>query len=145
MNNSYNKQPQIGDIFLMKFGGSGSEQCGWRPGLVFQNNVGNIHSPNIIALPLTTSIKKVSQPTHVFLLAKETGLRKDSMVLCENPERMSKERMGKYITTLSDSYLAKIAAASLLATSAIAFIDPETLIALRQKALTLNATVYTVA
>ena len=61
------KTPQIGEVYLMKFSGSGSEQVGWRPGLVFQNNVGNSHSPNVIALPLTSSIKKTSQPTHVFV------------------------------------------------------------------------------
>lgn len=88
-----NRQPQIGDVYLMQFGGSGSEQNGWRPGIVFQNNIGNAYSPNIIALPLTSQIKKANQPTHVVLPAKETGLRKDSMVLCENPERMSKDRL----------------------------------------------------
>ena len=41
--------PVIGDVYLMKFDGTGSEQSGWRPGVVFQNNVGNSHSPNIIA------------------------------------------------------------------------------------------------
>lgn len=94
------EQIRIGDVFMMKFGGSGSEQTGWRPGLVFQNNKGNGHSPNIIALPLTSSIKKMSQPTHV-LIPRTAGLKLDSVVLCENPERMSKERIGKYITTLS--------------------------------------------
>ena len=32
--------PVIGDVYLMKFEGSGNEQSGWRPGVVFQNNVG---------------------------------------------------------------------------------------------------------
>jgi len=132
------KQPLIGDVFLMNFGGTGSEQRGWRPGLVFQNNVGNVHSPNIIALPLTSSLKKFSQPTHVFLPASETGLRKDSMVLCENPERMSKEKIGAYLTTIPDEYMAKIAVASLLATSAISFIDFQTLFEVWQKAVSLN-------
>lgn len=59
MNNQrIERTPQIGEVYLMKFSGSGSEQVGWRPGLVFQNNVGNSFSPNIIALPLTSSIKK---------------------------------------------------------------------------------------
>lgn len=118
-NQSNERIPQIGDIYAMKFGGSGNEQSGWRPGLVFQNNVGNAHSPNIIALPLTSSIKKTNQPTHVVLRAADTGLRKDSMVLCENPERMSKERIGTYITSLSDEYMRQIAEASLLSSSVI--------------------------
>ena len=97
------KTPQIGEVYLMKFSGSGSEQVGWRPGLVFQNNVGNSHSPNVIALPLTSSIKKASQPTRVFIKASDAGLKKDSMVLCENPQRMSKDNLGKYLGKLSDA------------------------------------------
>lgn len=135
---SWFKQPLIGDVFLMNFGGTGSEQHGWRPGLVFQNNVGNAHSPNIIALPLTSSLKKFRQPTHVFLPASKTGLRKDSIVLCENPERMSKEKIGAYLTTLPDEYMAEVAVASLLATSAISFIDFETLFDVWQRAVSLN-------
>lgn len=133
------KQPKIGDIYLMHFNGSGSEQSGWRPGLVFQNNVGNEHSPNIIALPLTTAIKKQGQPTHVMIPSMGTGLKSDSMVLCENPERMSKSRLGQYITTLSEEYMAKIAAANLLSSSAIAYIDPDVLLSLWQQAISLNA------
>lgn len=71
------KDPKIGDIYLVYFDGSGNEQKGFRPGLVFQNNVGNEHSPNLIVLPLTSALKKINQPTHVFI-PKEVGLRKDS-------------------------------------------------------------------
>ena len=123
----------------MRFGGSGSEQCGWRPGLVFQNNTGNRFSPNIIALPLTSSLKKASQPTHVLLPAEETGLPKDSMVLCENPERMSKEKLGRYLTTLPRSFMAKVAEASLLASSAISYLDLESLVSAWHQARLLNA------
>lgn len=112
---------------------------GWRPGLVFQNNLGNQHSPNIIALPLTSAIKKTNQPTHVVIPAEGTGLERDSMVLCENPERMSKDRLGTYLTTIPDEYMSKIAIANLLATSAISFIKPELLLSIWQKAATLNA------
>lgn len=132
------KQPKIGDIYLMHFSGSGSEQSGWRPGLVFQNNTGNSHSPNIIALPLTTAIKKKGQPTHVMIPSKGTGLKTDSMVLCENPERMSKSKLGQYITTLSDELMAKVAAASLLSSSAISYIEPDVLLSLWQQAISLN-------
>lgn len=123
----------------MKFTGSGNEQSGWRPGLVFQNNTGNLYSPNIIALPLTSSLKKTSQPTHVLLPADETGLARNSMVLCENPERMSKERIGNYLTSLPDAYMEKIAVANLLATSAIAYINPEMLVSIWQKASAYNS------
>ena len=132
---------RIGDVFFMQFTGVGNEQSGWRPGLVFQNNVGNDHSPNIIALPLTSSIKKLSQPTHVFIPASDTGLYKDSVVLCENPERMSKSRVGEFITTIPDRYMKRIAEGSILATSAISFIDIDSLISLWKKAVKLNSNV----
>ena len=131
--------PCIGDVYFMRFGGSGNEQSGWRPGLVFQNNTGNLYSPNVIALPLTSSLKKLGQPTHVVLPAAETGLPRDSMVLCENPERMSKDRVGRYITTLPRSFMAQVARASILASSAIAFLEPETLMDIWRQACSLNA------
>lgn len=133
------RKPQIGDVYLMRFGGYGNEQKGWRPGLVFQNNLGNQYSPNIIALPLTSAIKKSNQPTHVVIPANGSGLERDSMVLCENPERMSKERLGAYLTTIPKEYMSQIAVANLLATSAISFINPELLLSIWQKAVTLNA------
>ena len=131
--------PKIGDIYMMKFSGNANEQTGWRPGLVYQNNTGNTHSPNIIALPLTSSIKKANQPTHVIVKAIDTGLKKDSMVICENPERMSKERIGTYITRLSDKYMKQIAEASLLASSVISYLDIDLLLAVWKKAVALNS------
>lgn len=132
------KNPKIGDIYLVYFDGSGNEQKGFRPGLVFQNNVGNEHSPNLIVLPLTSALKKTNQPTHVFI-PREVGLRKDSMVLCENPKCMSKYKLGEYITTLPEEYMAQVAVGNILSSSAIAFIDPDLLMSVWQKALALNA------
>ena len=133
-----NISPKIGEIYLMQFNGCGSEQCGIRPGLVFQNNTGNLYSPNIIALPLSSAVKKVRQPTHVLLLAKETGLKMDSIVICENPERMSKERIGRFIAELPEKDMKRVAKASLLATSAISFLDLESLVMVWEAAKDLN-------
>ena len=122
----------------MKFSGTGSEQQGWRPGLVYSNNVGNAHSPNIIALPLTTAMKKLGQPTHVFLPESELGLGRNSVILCENPERMSKEKIGDYIASLSPPYLAHVAIASCLASAAVAFLTEEQMLETWKKAMRLN-------
>ena len=132
------KIPRIGEVYMMQFIGSGSEQDGKRPALVIQNNIGNTYSPNVIVLPLTSKIKKSGQPTHVFIPAKETGLERNSMVLCENPVSVSKERLGEYLTTLPDKYMSKVAEASILATSVIAFLDPAVILAVREKAAKLN-------
>lgn len=124
----------------MCFEGSGNEQSGWRPGVVFQNNVGNLRSPNLIALPLTTSMKKLDMPTHVLISSKDTGLRFDSVVLCENPVCISKSKVGKHITTLPDSYMKQIAKAHLIATSAISFMEFSDLVSVWEKSIRLNDT-----
>lgn len=132
------RTPHIGEVYNMYFNGTGSEQSGWRPGVVFQNNIGNAKSPNIIALPLTSSLKKLNMPTHVLVSASDTDLRKDSMVICENPEKMSKDKVGRYITTLPQEYMKKIAIANLIATSAISYIDKDSLILVWEKAIKMN-------
>ena len=119
--------PKIGDIYMVRFVGRNSEQTGWRPGLVFQNDIGNRYSPNVIVLPLTSSLKKLDQPTHVLVKASDTGLIRDSMVLCENPTCISKSSLGKFITHLPAKYMKQVAAASLIATSAIVYLDPDSL------------------
>lgn len=133
------RSPRIGEVYMMTFTGSDSEQSGFRPGLIIQNNTGNLFSPNIIALPFTTSIKKTGQPTHVFVSSSDSGLKKDSMVLCENPECISKCKLGRYVTTLSPEYMEEIAQAFILATSVISFISPDILCILCQRAADLNA------
>lgn len=142
---SYNRNvvertPKIGDVYLIRFDGSGSEQSGLRPGLIFQNNRGNKFSPNVIALPLTSSIKKQTQPTHVFVSADNSGLKRDSIVLCENPCCVSKDKLGPYLTTLSEHYMSLVAFASVLSSSAISFLSQSSLIEAWEKASELNAT-----
>ena len=131
---------KVGEVYLMDFGGSGSEQSGLRPGLVFQNNKGNAHSPNIIALPLTTSIKKLGQPTHVLVSARDTGLLRDSIILCENPERMSKDKVGKFLTKLPEEYMRKVAVATLISFGVMSLLDPEIMIKVWRETYILNAT-----
>lgn len=115
--------PRIGDVYLMEFVGDHHVQRGIRPGIVYQNNQGNTHSPNIIAIPLTSSIKKLCLPTHVLISSKDSGLIKDSVALCENTQIVPKERILKYITTLQRNYMALITKANLIATGGLAFMS----------------------
>lgn len=131
--------PLCGEIYLVNFAGPGSTQRGLRPAVVFQNNIGNRYSPNVTVLPLTSSIKKRSQDTHVFLPAEGTGLLRDSMVLCENPVCIPKEELGAYITILSPVYMGMIARASILASSAASFLTLEQMETILERASELNA------
>ena len=132
--------PQLGEVYLMHFGGTQHEQTGTRPGLIMQNNVGNRHSPNVIAVPLTTAMKKSCQPTHVLIRASEGGLARDSLVLCEGPERMSKTRIGSYITKLSRSDMSRVAKAHLLSTSILSFLSIEEVTKVWYDSIRLNRT-----
>lgn len=116
------KSPRIGDVYTVDFEGSGSVQRGIRPAVVFQNDTGNEFSPNVIVFPLTSSLKRLDMPTHVLVSSDDTALMKDSMVLCENPQCVSKQKLGRYITKLPDKYLENISVASLMATSALKFL-----------------------
>lgn len=121
-------KPRLGDIYLMSFSGVGSEQKGVRPGIIFQNDIGNDRSPNVIALPLTTRIKNLAQPTHVLLPAEKYNLLADSLVLCENPQRMSKSRLLKYLGALEEEDIKSVAIGNILSSSAIALLSEEELL-----------------
>lgn len=134
-----NRTPRIGEVYMVTLEGSDSEQSGIRPAVVFQNNIGNRYSPNVIVLPLTSKCKKRTQPTHVFLPADDTGLRMDSMVLCENPVCISKQKLKAYMTTLPQKYMAQVAMASILASSAICYLSQDNLVCLWRRASEMNA------
>lgn len=77
----------------------GSEQGGIRPVLIVQNDIGNKHSPTVIAAAITSQKEKNKLPTHIELNASSCGLAKDSVVLLEQvrtlDKRRLKERMGE--------------------------------------------------
>lgn len=62
----------------------GSEQGGIRPVLILQNNVGNRHSPTVIAAPITSKMGKPRLPTHVCLNRQANGLSCGSVILWSN-------------------------------------------------------------
>lgn len=96
------------DIFYADLGRNiGSEQCGIRPVMIIQNDVGNKFSPTIIICPLTSELKKVTMPTHVSL-GKKFGLAKRSMALLEQIRVIDRTRLGKYIGTVDQSLMARI-------------------------------------
>ena len=121
---------KIGEVYYANAPSNGSVQGGYRPHIVWQNNVGNKYSPNVVLIPLTSVMKKTNLPTHVRLSAAETGLPKDSIALCENPISFPKDKLDKYVTTISDEDLKKITIANTLASGAISFLNVNELITL---------------
>lgn len=86
----------------------GSEQGGYRPVVIIQNNVGNKHSPTIIVASITSKAGiKAKQPTHHFLNA-ENGLTLPSVVLLEQLRTIDKVRLERYIGKLEPHHIKSI-------------------------------------
>ena len=75
----------------------GSEQGGIRPVVILQNNVGNRHSPTVIAAAITSRKGKHKLPTHVNLDAPVPGLYRDSIILLEQLRTIDKSRIDNYL------------------------------------------------
>jgi len=83
-----------GDIFFANLDPVvGSEQGGVRPVLIVQNDRGNRFSPTVIAAAMTSRLSKHDLPTHVWIAAQDSGLSRDSLVLCEQIRTLEKSRL----------------------------------------------------
>ena len=102
MNQTYKR----GDIFFADLGqGIGSEQMGYRPVVIIQNDTGNRHSPTVVAAAVTSKTDaKVKQPTHCFIGA-DYGLELPSVILLEQIRTLDKKRLERYVGRLSEKHL----------------------------------------
>lgn len=98
-----------GDIFFADLSPVvGSEQGGFRPVLVIQNDIGNRFSPTVIVAAITAQIQKAKLPTHVEVQAREGGLERDSVILLEQIRTIDKQRLTDKITHLDDEMMKRV-------------------------------------
>ena len=71
----------------------GSEQGGIRPVVIVQNDVGNKHSPTVIAAAITSKTTKTKLPTHIEVDAQKDGLSRNSVILLEQIRTIDKKRL----------------------------------------------------
>lgn len=90
-----------GELYYADLGkGIGSEQEGYRPVVIIQNNVGNKYSPTVIIAPVTTDHEaKAKLPTHCHI-GTESGLDTPSVILLEQPRTIDKKRLEAYVGRL---------------------------------------------
>ncbi len=101
--------PTRGDIFFADLSPVvGSEQGGFRPVLIIQNDIGNKYSPTVIVSAVTSQIMKAKLPTHVELPSNLSGLEKDSVVLLEQVRTIDKRRLRRHVTKLDDTIMKQI-------------------------------------
>ncbi len=96
-----------GQIYRIKTNGDlpegVSEQFADRPGIIVSNNTGNHFSTVVEIVYLTTAAKK-DLPTHCKV--HSTGIT--STVLCEQIHSISKQRLGDFLGTCSETELNKV-------------------------------------
>lgn len=86
-----------GDIFYADLSPViGSEQDGYRPVLILQNDVGNKYSPTTIIAAVTSSPAKQKLPTHV-KLPQKGRIQKESIILLEQIRTIDKARLGEIV------------------------------------------------
>ena len=96
-----------GDIYYADLRkGVGSEQEGYRPVVIIQNNVGNKYSPTVIVAAITSKAGvKPRLPTHYYING-EDGLEMPSIILLEQLRTIDKSRLDGYIGHLSKEHIA---------------------------------------
>ena len=92
----------------------GSEQGGFRPVLILQNDIGNKYSPTVIVTAITSQLGKAKLPTHIELSADEYNLPKNSVALLEQIRTLDKRRLKEKITTLSADKMKEVNRALLI-------------------------------
>ena len=80
----------------------GSEQGGIRPVVIIQNDVGNRHSPTVIAAAITSQLGKNRLPTHIEIGPENCGLKAESVVLAEQIRTIDKSRLKEKIGHIDD-------------------------------------------
>ena len=84
----------------------GSEQDGFRPVLVIQNDRGNASSCTTIVAAVTSRTEKKKLPTHIRI--NTPGLPMESVVLTEQLRTIDIRRLGNFIDHLDDKQMRKV-------------------------------------
>ncbi len=97
-----------GEIWMINLNSAkGREQSGIRPALIISDDFFNNSAAElVIVLPITS--KKKGIPLHVQLSSKETGLKVESFVKCEDVRSISKERLMSYVGSISPATLEEV-------------------------------------
>lgn len=98
-----------GEIYWLALSASsGSEQAGRRPVLIIQNDLGNRFSPTTIVAAITSQPRPQRYPFHVPFMARESGLRMDGTVLCEQLQTVDQRRLGGLAGTLTNGRMREV-------------------------------------
>ncbi len=97
-----------GEIYWLQLAGGGSEQAGRRPALIIQNDVGNQLSPTTIVAAITSQPRRRAYPFHVPFTARESGLRLNGTIMCEQIQTVDQGRLGGLGGALSSARMREV-------------------------------------
>ena len=81
---------KFGDIWYVDNAQTiGHQQTGMRPWVIVSNDVNNVHSPMVNAIPLTTALYKKPLPTHCKIISGP----QESIALCEQVKTLNKSQL----------------------------------------------------
>ena len=106
----YKEYPKVrrGEIFYADLGETvGSEQYGVRPVLIIQNDKGNENGPTTVVVGITSKLKKMHLPTHLYL-GKRFGLSKESVLIAEQIITLDRQRIKGYIGTVDNVTMERV-------------------------------------
>lgn len=111
------KTVKRGEVYMCDLGKNiGSEQGGYRPVIIIQNDVANYYSNTTIIVPLTSQTKS-KIPTHYeFTFSEENMLDfkpryenlKKNTVIAEQIKTIDKSRLIKYVGTMNEEFMKKV-------------------------------------
>ena len=95
-----------GDMYFADLGeGIGSEQKGYRPVIIIQNDMGNRHSATVVVAAISSKIgAKAKLPVHHYLRTM-CGLQRPSVVLLEQIRTIDKRRLREHMGKLDDEHM----------------------------------------
>ncbi len=86
----------------------GSEQSGRRPVLIFQNDEINRFTTTVLAIPLTTNLRRAALPSCVEIAKEGTGLSENSVALCHQLRALDRRRFRKRIGVVGEAVLVTV-------------------------------------
>jgi mRNA interferase MazF len=98
-----------GDVWLADLNPTrGSEQAGICPVRVFQHDLIGRFTTTLLAISLTTNLRRASLPSCVRIAQGEGGLAHESVALCHQLRVLDKTRLQRMLGTVSRETLSAI-------------------------------------
>lgn len=99
--------PLRGEVWLINWNPArGSEQAGFRPAVIIQNNIGNEKAPTTIVSAISSSVRLY--PMNVKVVPPEGGLSKASIVKTSQILTIDKRRLEKKLGELNKATMSKV-------------------------------------